>query len=218
LFIQPQGVDVRTYPQRVRNNILPLSVAGTLPKAVEEWSFTERTIDHEEPIEICQLCEHEELRYQFEIRNALTNKTMWVGSKCILKFNLSIFEQGRRLSPSDAKKKLDRLVQQMRLQFCINALERLAESEENEILSNALEYYKKNKFLTPKFAFVVLWRLQENEIDHNPSFFKINLKKDKDKNDLRAMERSRVHVIWPALSTSQRKLSLEMGHTPPNGV
>ena len=93
-----------TYPQRVRDKILPLSVGGTLPEAFEEWSFTERTEDHEQPIETCELCEQEALRYHFEIRNSLTNKTLWVGSQCILKFGLSVFESGRRLSESDASR------------------------------------------------------------------------------------------------------------------
>lgn len=206
---------MRNYPQRVRDNILPLSVGSTLPEAFEEWSFTERTIDHEEPIETCRLCDKEELRYHFEIKNALTHKCLWVGSQCILQFNLSVFEQGRRLSPTQSKRKLDRLMQQMRLRSCVNALRKLAASERNEILTNALAYYTENKYLTPKFAFVVLWRLQQHRIDHSPSFFKVNLKRNKYKDDLREMQLSRVHLIWPALSSSQRKMALEMGHSAP---
>ena len=205
-----------SYPQRVRDNILPLSVGATLPEAFEEWSFTDRTVDHEEPIETCELCEHEELRYHFEIKNVFTNKTLWVGSQCILKFNLSVFEHGHRLSNQDAKKKLDRLMQQMRLEYCINALEKLAEKEDNDILSNALIFYKKNKYLTPKFAFVVFWRLQSNKIDHSPSFFRINLRKDKYQQDLREMQLNRIHIIWPALSSAQRKKAISMGHKAPN--
>jgi hypothetical protein len=206
---------MQTYPQRVRDSILPLSVADTLPKAFEEWSFTDNTVDHEQPIETCQLCAQEELRYHFEIRNALTKRTLWVGSQCILKFNLSVFESGRKLSGSDAKKKLDRLMDKMRLDSCIRALGRLAQSEKNEILTNALEFYKKNKYLTPKYAFVVFWRLQENKIDHSPSFFTIHLKKDKHKRDLQMMEESRVHIIWPALSPAQRKKAIAYGHKAP---
>lgn len=206
---------VRNYPQRVRDNILPLSIGATLPEAFEEWSFTEKTIDHEEPVKICQLCEQEKLRYHFEIKNALTNKTLLVGSQCILKFDLSVFEQGHRLSADDAKKKLARLMQKMRLEFCINSLEKLAAKENNKILSNALIYYKKNKYLTPKFAFVVLWRLQSNKIDHSPTFFKIDLKKDKYQKDLREMQLSHVHVIWPALSSTQRNKAITMGHQAP---
>lgn len=206
---------MQTYPQRVRENILPLSVGATLPEAFEEWSFTDETVDHEKPAETCQLCDQDELRYHFEIKNALTHKSLWIGSHCILKFNLSVFENGRRLSTIDSQKKLDRLVQKMHLEFCMKVLERLAKSENNDILASALAYYRTNKFLTPKFAFVVLWRLRQNKIDHSPSFFKVSLKKDKYKTDLRDMPLSRVHAIWPALSSSQRKLAIELGHCAP---
>jgi hypothetical protein len=207
-----------TYPQRVSDNILPLSVGSTLPEAFEEWSFTEHTIDHEEPIETCQLCEQESLRYHFEIQNSLTKKILMVGSQCILKFGVSVFESGRRLSASDTKKKLDRLMQQMRLESCIRALESLAKTEKSEILSSALAYYRKNKFLSPKFAFVVLWRLQKNKIDHSPSFFKVNLKRGKYQEDLRQMQLSRVQTIWPALSSSQREMAVRFGHSAPSAA
>ncbi|HCL3363327.1 TPA: hypothetical protein ACM2ZS_005059 [Pseudomonas aeruginosa] len=207
---------MQSYPQRVRDNILPLSVGSTLPEAFEEWSFTERTHDHEEPIATCRLCDQEQLRYHFEIRNALTHKTLWVGSQCILKFNLSVFEDGHRLSSADTKKKLDRLMQQMRLRSCVKALEELAKKENNKILLNALDYYRKNKYLTPKFAFVVLWRLQTNKVDHSPSFFKINLQKTKYQQDLATMPLSQVHVIWPALSAAQRAKAQAFGHAPPS--
>jgi len=203
---------MNNYPQRVRDNILPMSVGSTLPEAFEEWSFTERIHDHEQPIETCQLCEQEALRYHFEICNAFTKSTLWVGSQCILKFGLSVFENGRRLSESDAKKKLERLMRQMQMEACIHVLEKLAFAEKNAILASALEYYKKNKYLSPKFAFVVLWRLKKNKIDHSPSFFKINLKRGQYKQDLQNMELSRVHAIWPALSSSQREMAVRLGH------
>lgn len=204
-----------TYPQRVRDNILPLSVGATLPEAFEEWSFTERTVDHEEPVANCELCNQEELRYHFEIKNALTHRCLWVGSQCILKFNLSVFERGQRLSPAEAKKKLDRLTKQMQLDSCVNALQRLVASEESPILANALAYFRTNKNLSPKYGFVVLWKLRQHRIEHHPSFFNINLKRDKYKADLRQMELSRVHVLWPALTTSQRNMALRFGHTAP---
>lgn len=204
-----------TYPQRVRDNILPFSIGSTLPQAFEEWSFTEHTIDHGYASETCELCDQEELRYHFEIKNELTHKRLWVGSQCILKFNLSVFEQGRKLSAVDAKKKLERLMQQMRLEACIKALDVLASTEDNPILSNALAFYKLNKYLTPKYAFVVLWRLKEHQIDHSPSFFKLSLKKDKYKDDLREMPTQRVDVLWPALTSAQRQVAMSMGHAPP---
>jgi hypothetical protein len=61
-------------------------------------------------------------------------------------------------------------MQKMRLESCLKALRKLAGAENSDILENALAYYEKNKFLTPKLAFVVLWRLQHNKIDHSRKF------------------------------------------------
>jgi len=203
------------YPQRVRQNILPLSIADKLPDAFKEWFFTEKTHDNETPDEECELCDKEEIRYQFQICNKHTGKELWVGSKCILKFGLSVFDDGKLLNPKEAKKKLNDLTKKMQLDSCIKALEALAKREANDILDNALAFYKTNKYLTPKFAFVVFWRLQKNKIEHHPSFFKISLVKVKYKNDLKNMETSKVHMFWKALTSSQRKQAQALGHAPP---
>ena len=205
-----------TYTQRVADNILPLSVAGTLPEAFQEWCFTDSVEDHESAVEDCELCGQEQLRYHFEIENESTKHRLWVGSSCILKFQVKVFENGSLLDAKGSKKKLDALAKKMRLDSCINALKRLAKSESNEILSNALDFYLKNKYLTPKYAFVVLWRLSHHKIDHHSSFFKVSLKRDKYKQDLSEMPKDRVHLIWTALSSSQRELAIQYGHTDPN--
>jgi hypothetical protein len=202
------------YMERVRSNILPLSVATTLPEAFEEWSFTENTIDHEEVAETCQLCGQEYLRYQFEIINIFTGSTLWVGSQCILKFGVSVFEDGQRLTQAMAKKKLNRMLNRMRQNSCISALSRLAAREDNQILERALEQYRIRKKLTPKQAFVVFWRLNEHNIDYSPTFFKIDLKRQKYKDDLAEMHSERVRLIWPALTASQRKLAEKLALSP----
>jgi len=150
-----------SYPKRVAENILPLSISGELSEAFKEWSFTEITEDHEDVIENCQLCNQEQLRYHFEIKNEYTNERLMVGSSCILKFNVAVYEKDIRLNEKDSKNKLDQFLKKMRLESCIKALEKLAISENNKILKSALIYYSEN-------------RLQKNNIDHSPSFFKIS--------------------------------------------
>lgn len=205
------------YTQRVRDSILPLSVAGTLPTAFDEWSFTDNTVDHEQPIETCELCGQQDLRYHFEIANHYTDATLWVGSHCILQFDVAVMEKGRRLSPTEAKRHLTKLTQQMQLESCIRTLEQLAAKESNPILSGALDYYRKNKKLTPKYAAVVFWKLQAFNVDHHPSFFQIELRRAQHVDDLRQMQTARVHRFWSALTTAQRRKAVELGHTPPKG-
>ncbi|MBA0197657.1 hypothetical protein H4F51_13240 [Pectobacterium brasiliense] len=209
---------MRTYPQRVAENILPLSLAGTLPEAFKEWYFTDNMEDHEIAKEDCELCDQEQLRYHFEIKNRHTDHRLWVGSSCILKFHVQVFDNGALLDAKSSAKKLEELKKMMRLESCIKALRKLAASEKNDIFSNALDFYLKNKYLTPKFAFVIFWRLSSNKIDHSPSFFKVSLKKDKYKKDLAQMPLERVHMIWPALSISQRKLAISYGHSEPGST
>lgn len=206
-----------SYAQRVAGNILPLSVVQTLPEAFREWYFTEHTIDHERPTETCELCEQEELRYHFEIQNRHTGKCLMVGSQCILRFELAVFDDGRLLEASEARRKLEALTRKMQHDSCLKALQSVALTERNEILQKALEFYQKNDYLTPKQGFVVLWRLQKNRIEHHPSFFKISLNKERYRDDLREMALSRVHLIWPALTSGQRKIAERLGHPPPGG-
>lgn len=207
---------MNTYPQRVADNILPLSIAGSLPEAFKEWYFTDRIEDHIRAEEDCELCDHEKLRYHFEIENRNTQKRLWVGSSCILKFQLQVLDDnGMELDKKGAEKKLNDLQNKMRHESCINALKKLAKTESNEILSNALNYYLKNKYLTPKFAFVVFWRLQKNNIDHSPSFIKVTLNRSKYRDDLKEMDTFKVHKFWKALSSGQKKIAERLGHSAP---
>ena len=164
-----------TYPQRVADNILPLSQAGTLPEAFKEWYFDGETEDHEQAIEECELCNQEQLRYHFKIVNMYTNKDLWIGSQCILKFKVAVYEDDQLLGEKETKKKLDALIKQMRFESCMSALQRLVQKENTDMLGNALDFYQKNKYLTPKFAFVIFWRLKKYNIDHNSSFIQNKL-------------------------------------------
>lgn len=204
-----------SYPQRVADNILPLSVSGELSSAFKEWYFTENTEDHESADETCELCNQEQLRYHFEIKNKLTYKSLWVGSSCILRFNVAVYENGSALDYKKAEKKLNQHISQMRLNSCLKALRLLSQQEKNPILENALEYYQKNKCLTPKFAFVVFWRLKSHNIDHHASFFKVSLKRESHKKDLAEMSTDKVYFFWDALSKSQREMAVKLGHIPP---
>jgi len=203
------------YTDRVRDNIIPLSQASTLREAFKEWYFTDSHRDHENAVAECQLCKQERLRYQFEIRSSKTQHRLWVGSSCILRFGVLVYDQGQVLDSQQAEKKLTTLMNQMRQESCLNALKALAEKEKNDILSNALSFYEANGYLTPKFAFVVFWRLSVHHIDHCPSFFKINLKIKRYREQLSDMPESRVHQFWQALTSGQKRVAERYGHKAP---
>ncbi len=203
---------MKSYPQRVSNNLLPLSIAGNLPEAFTEWQFTEEIHDHESAEEICELCDKEQLRYHFRIVNTLNENKLWVGSTCILRFDIAVLgDDGIVLDNVNAKKKLNKLTEKMHQDYCFKALEAIVQKESHPALQNALDYYKANKFFTPKYAAMVLWRLDSNNIPHNASFFKIRINKDQWKEDLKKLKPIQFKTIYKSLTDSQRKLAVKLG-------
>jgi hypothetical protein len=204
-----------SYMKRVCDNIVPLSSSSDCIVALREWYFTEETHDHEAPTETCELCDKAELRYHFKIQNKYNHNTLQVGSQCINKFDISVYDAGRELDKAEAKKKLARLVREMHRESCIKSLKRLSDSEESSILRNAVAFYEENDYLTPRYANVIFWKLTQYSINHSPSFFRISLKRQKYIDDLERLETWQVHRFWAALSSSQKKKAEELGHTPP---
>jgi hypothetical protein len=129
---------MQTHTRRVRDSILSRSVANTLPKAFHEWFFTDEMVDHEIADESCQLCGTEWLRYLFEIENELTHHKLWVCSHCIVEFKLAVYEGTERLSLKAAEIKLNKLIDKMRVESSLRALEQLAAARNNEILRGEL--------------------------------------------------------------------------------
>lgn len=199
-----------TYPSKVADNILQLSLSNTLKEAFKEWYFTDYTIDYEFPTETCHLCGQKEIRYHFEIKNKITKNTLLVGSNCILKFKISVYEGDKLLNSNLSQKKINNKLKDMKIQSCIKSLEKLLYKESNDILKNALSYYKKNKCLTPKYANIVKWKLDENNIEYRPSFFKVKLNNEKCKRDLKEMPILRVKNIFPLLTSAQKKLAIKL--------
>lgn len=96
---------MNNWADRAAANMLHLSRANTLAEAMREWSTTGAYDDTHDIQEICELCEHEGLRYQYEIENSKTGHALWVGSTCITKF-VPLYENGREVVGEEAKANL----------------------------------------------------------------------------------------------------------------
>lgn len=93
------------WAERAAANMLHLSKAKVLAAAIREWSTTGGYEDSHSIEEVCELCKHEGLRYQYEIENSQTGHALWVGSTCITKF-VPLYEDGREVIGEEAKANL----------------------------------------------------------------------------------------------------------------
>lgn len=192
-------------------NLLPLSEEKENFKlALKEWFYTGEIIDHETPIETCELCEKDELRYQFEIKNNLNNK-LWVGSKCIEKFDITIIdENGIEITEN----KEFYLQKQARKKHIINVFSNLELTKPNGKIKDKskkeLDIYCINKYnleekLDPKMLNYLFLRLDEEDIFYDKRFFSVSLKSEENKSKLLSLQRNQFDRIKKALNLSQRK-------------
>ena len=193
-------------------NIFPLSnEKANLGKALPEWEYRGVTYDLETPQEICQLCDHEDLRYQFEINNKENGNSLLIGSECITKFSsiTVLDEKGNALSITEAKQKVakDRrkLITDAQTKSLLNSLVELAKKEEQFDISSFEADYKRRKAFTPKQLATLFWRFEKHQVPFNKSYFKIHIRRQKDKDALLALQDFQLEKMWPCLSPSQKK-------------
>lgn len=132
------------WAEKAAANMLHLSREKTLATAMREWSTTGGYEDSHSIDEVCELCEHEGLRYQYEIENSQTGHTLWVGSTCITKF-VPLYENGHEVIGEEAKSNLLR--------------KRQAEHAANSREDRAFALLQELAVADPRFA-QSSWRMQ----------------------------------------------------------
>jgi hypothetical protein len=199
-----------SWASRAAANILPLSrEKNDLAVALHEWRYTGDYNDLEAPIETCKLCDHLDIRYQFEIQNLHTAETLLVGSECINRFNIAATdEEGRTLDADGTRRKLakDRrkLVDDARRRRLVKALVALAHVDKEFPIHSFIDYLHKRDAFTPRQVTTLLWRFDTSGIDHNPRDFKITIKRGREKAQLEEMSDWQLKRLLPCLSPSQR--------------
>jgi len=62
------------------------SIKPAFKSVLRDWRCTYAFVDLVEATGRCELCNHQHIRYKFEIENLKTKEHLWVGSECIRKF------------------------------------------------------------------------------------------------------------------------------------
>jgi hypothetical protein len=193
-------------------NLLPLSMEKTkFTQALKEWEYRGDTYDLESPDEVCQLCEYVGIRYQFSIVNKHNENELLIGSECIQKFpSIAVLDDnGDALPPIEARKKVNtdkrRLITDAQTRSVLSSLAMLANKEPDRDIASFEQDYKEEGAFTPKQLSLVLWRLKENEVPYNKSYFKLTLKRKKHQQDLLDMQDWQIRKLKGSLSSTQQR-------------
>lgn len=199
------------WARRAAANLLPLSrEKRSLARALGEWLYTGDMYDYEEPIETCQLCDHPDLRYHFEVANRFTGHRLLVGSECITRFGiLAVGEDGAILSAEATARKVKRdrarLVTEGKKRSVIQSLVQLAAKEKEFDIESFIADLQDRGAFTPKQLSLLVWRLREHGIPHNKAHFKMTIRRAREKDQLLGMADWQVRQLWPCMSAGQRR-------------
>jgi hypothetical protein len=162
--------------------LVPLSQAETWSEAVAEWHHLGDARDYLVPVETCQLCCEQPLRYHFLITNEVNGNELWVGSSCIHLFEIRVKdESGNVVSPKDAHKKLERDKRKMReaARPLLDALARLAEADSTFDAKAWKRDIGRRRGLTASRRHELLARFEAHGVEVAPSLFKLARTRDR---------------------------------------
>ena len=168
------------YLKNARKNLLPLSLdTSTFENASKEWYATGACHYVCEENEACELCEHDDLQKQFEIKNQHNNNVLWVGSKCICRFKIIVYDESG-LIIADTQKE-DYLKKHFKNRIIRQFIDFLIQKNNNTEMQGhtrlsldryCLDFFLKSKTLTPKITNYLFKRFEEENIIVTPFFFR----------------------------------------------
>ncbi len=190
-------------------NLFPFSKEqADFETALQEWEHTGAVVDHFYPIESCQLCEHANVRYHFEIINRETGMTMQVGSSCIEQFGIRVYdEEGKELKGKALENQLQLEIKTKKEEIVFaSLLELWNASDENreKVTFCTREYQERGKF-SPRNLLYLFQQMDEKGINYIPHVFKVTLRNKVDRESLYDMAENERETIWNSLSAAQKK-------------
>jgi hypothetical protein len=184
---------MENHSDKCKKNLLEYSLEKeNYEIALNEWFFYNEVIDNNEfddtdiPRPSCDLCEHEDLRWQFIIYNVNNKNQLKVGSSCIKQFNIALMEKdGRKIYGKDRNSKINKIIKLARInssnKLTFQALNDLCKInknlEQNKMFIECWTQLKVNGALEPKYAKFIINNFIECGIDISKLDLKIDGKK-----------------------------------------
>ncbi len=194
-----------------KTNLLSLSQEQTdFQIALKEWKHTAgAVVDHLASNESCQLCEQSNLRYHFEIANQTTRNSLQIGSSCIEKFNIAVYDdEGNKLQGKDVLKQLNKEINVKQQEMMLEPLRGLWKRSDDDvqyIIERCVEKFDLYKGFAPKDLLYLFKQMDGDEIPYPPNIYKVLLRSNVDKKFLFGISETDKNLIWASLSTSQKQ-------------
>jgi hypothetical protein len=194
----------------IKNLLLLSENKISFQEAIKEWFYTGEIFDNHLANQICELCEKDKLRYHFEIRNQRDNYLL-VGSNCIEKFDIVIYDKGGKEIKTDKDKYLKSQVKIRHVERTLsnlhscNPLGQIKGFTKKELDDYCLMIFERNNKFYPKMLNYVFLRFNEENIIFDESMFKISMRTKEYRKEFLSLSEVQFERIKGALTINQRE-------------
>jgi len=202
----------------IRERLLPLSFEQEdIEMALSEWFWTGEVRDMKGEYSddysdghvgyqiSCELCDQPNLRYVFTIKNRINEAELLVGSECYKDFEEEAYEvTDRKQLDKKIRKAKQRCVNRVKRSETLQYLSKLIPVLNSEMVDNFIRYYQMNGSFEPERLLLILSAFKLGEIEYPPKLFKLSIKRDSEKLQLKMMNRSGIETLWTSMSSSQK--------------
>lgn len=194
-----------------KRNLLPLSIAIGFEDALSEWLFTGTVYAYENEDVQCQLCDHLDLVYHFEIKNRENSNLLLVGSSCILKFdNIEVSDKaGNQLHEYAARKKrLEEALKEKLREQLVKPLRLLwrhvcPDKDLAERIERLAKKLKNGESLPPMSLLFLFKEMERLGITYQASMYKISLRTPFEIFELEKISNGELQMLKRSLSAQQ---------------
>lgn len=176
-------------------------------KARQEWLY--KGLEDNEYCEAeCELCNHEEIRYEYTIKNKLNNNIMVVGSECIKKFTDDFKTDFYDIDGNLVnEKRLSKDKNEYFKRILTEALDRRLENSNNTFYKDIAEIIKKDGKLTPnqlKYLHNFYPTLDEMGQRAFRSVVKVSLRKEREQEQINTLSPIDLEFVAQFMTSQQR--------------
>jgi len=210
---------MKQYLENCKKNLLEYSLEKEdYETALKEWYFNDEVIDNNEyldanlPKPSCELCEREDLRWQFVIINTNNGNQLEVGSSCIKQFDVVLIDKnGNKIYGKERNSKINKLITLQRInssnKITFQVLSELCKAnkslEQNKLFIECWTELKVNGTIEPKMGLFLIKNFIENGIDHANLDLRIDLQKRKCDEQIKKMPKNAYMQIRPYINSKK---------------
>ena len=207
---------MKNYTENCKKNLLEYSHEKmNYITALKEWYFNYEVIDNNEYFDVnvskksCELCEREDIRWQFTIINIYNNNQLKVGSSCIKQFDVVLVDKnGNKIYGKERNKMINKLIDLHRISssnkltfLTLNELCKANKSLEfNNYFIDCWTELKVNGTIEPKKVLFLINNFIDYGIGYKDLDLRIDLKKRKYVEQIKSMSKITYTKIRPFIN------------------